>query len=459
MDNTAKKIFKGSFILGAGAFLSKLIGAVYRIPLTRIIGAEGLGLYQLVFPVYTLLLDFSGAGATNAIAKLIGESKEGVGDNSGKILKASLLTFGIIGLFFTVITLILSETISAFQGNSDVALAYKTLSPSVFLVCLISCFRGYFQGKTKTVPTAVSQIAEQIVKLCLGLTFSYIFMPDIIKAVSALTLAITVSELISLIYLIVTYALYKRKSGFLSPVKINGTEYRLLAKRIFVISIPVTLTGMLLPLSKVADSFIIVNCLSVYSENATAQYGILSGAVYTVIGLPVAVCYGISAVAVPCVARSENGKKDVVKLTLLFTLSVSFFCALVCYFFAPLIIKILFRSFGTAEYLTAVDLLKKSSPCIVLMCLLQTFNGILIGKGKSYRAVFALGVGILVKTVVEIITLNNPSINLSGAVYAAIACYFVANLINLFTVLNLSEKRKRKSADKAVRFRGYPDTE
>ena len=92
MDKNGKKILSGALVLGVAAFISKLLGALYRIPLTRIIGGTGLGLYQMVFPVYTLLLDFSGASVPNAVAKIIASYKGEDRENyARKILKTSLL--------------------------------------------------------------------------------------------------------------------------------------------------------------------------------------------------------------------------------------------------------------------------------------------------------------------------------------------------------------------------------
>ena len=71
-----KKVFKGAFFLGVGAFVSKVLGALYRVPLTNLLGGAGLGLYQLVFPVYALMLDFSGAGVPSAVSSLIAREND-----------------------------------------------------------------------------------------------------------------------------------------------------------------------------------------------------------------------------------------------------------------------------------------------------------------------------------------------------------------------------------------------
>ena len=154
--------------------------------------------------------------------------------------------------------------------------------------------------------TALSQIAEQVIKLATGLFAASIFMPDVKKAVAGATLAITVSEFFALCLLLVCYAIHKKKKR-LNGLGLNKSTFIVSLKQILFYAVPITLTGVMLPLSKVIDSFLMVNLMSGYSENPTALYGIFSGVAATVIGLPVAVCYGISTVAIPALSSSKSG--------------------------------------------------------------------------------------------------------------------------------------------------------
>ena len=443
MDKNSKKMISGAFILGLGTFIAKLLGAAYRIPLTKIIGGTGLGLYQMVFPVYTLLLDFSGAGVPNAVAKII-SSYKGLDREvyARKILKISLIFFSALGAFLSVLTALFSGAVATAQGNADARLSYVFLSPSVVAVCAICCFRGYFQGFMNMTHTAVSQIVEQVVKLIAGLTISSLFMPDIPKAVAGAALAITLSEFIALTVLSVTYGLKKKRLGF-TKLYIDKEIFSSSIKNIFSYVIPIAFAGMMLPLSKVADSFLIVNFLSENTANPTAVYGIFSGVVTTVIGLPVAVCYGVSAVAVPMVASANAGKKnkDAVK-TILLTLVISVPCAILLAVFAPLVIRILFGYLSTEEKSLSINLLRLTSVCVVLLSLLQTLNGVLIGKGNPKKPMIGMAAGVAVKILIEVFTLKIPEIGIYGAGIGAIACYFVADLVNLSMVFPIKFKRK-----------------
>ncbi len=457
MDNNGKKLLSGAFILGLGTFIAKILGAVYRIPLTKIIGGTGLGLYQLVFPVYTLLLDFSAAGVPNAVAKII-SSYKGFDREfyARKILRISLIFFSVLGAALSLITAMLSKTIASLQGNSDAYLAYIFLAPSVLPVCLICCFRGYFQGFTQMTPTAVSQIIEQTVKLAVGLFVARLFLPDIPKAVAGATFAITVSEFIALIQLFITYIVKRKKHGF-SKLVVEKTDFKMSLKRIVSYVIPIAAAGMILPLSKVIDSFLIVNFLSGNTANPTAAYGIFSGVATTVVGLPVAVCYGVSVACVPIVASAtaRQKNKNAVKAILL-TVMISLPCAVICAVFAPDIIKLLFGYLSTEELNLSVNLLRLISPCVVLLALLQTSNGILIGKGSPVKPIIGMAMGVTGKTVTELFTLKIPEIGIYGAGIAVIACYFIADLVNLSMIFPLKIKRKANESLR-VKFKRYAD--
>lgn len=438
------KIVRGAASLGVGAFIAKLLGALYRVPLTNLIGGFGLGLYQTVFPVYTLLLDFSGAGVPSALSKLISASEKDGVSNAYAYLKVSLRLMLIFGLIGSVAMLLLARPVSFLQGNSDAFLAYLFLAPSVFLVSLISCFRGYFQGLMRMTPTAVSQIIEQVVKLLLGLLFAYLMLPNIKKAVAGATFAITLSELTSLIIIYLTYKKSVR-SGEKNFVFDNALFYPL-TKKIIKTTVPITLVGIMIPLSHVIDSFLVVNILSVYRSDATSLYGLLSGVVCTVINLPVSVCYGISSVAIPAVsgAEGEKEKNRSAAKTLLLTALIALPCSIFLSIFAPFTINLLFGSLSTVEKTTAIKLLTLTSINVLLLSLVQTSNAALIGKGRLYAPLFSLSIGVLVKTALSVALMNIPELNIYGSAVALIACYFLTCLINLFMIFSFKVKNESK---------------
>lgn len=480
---------KGAFFLALGAFGAKIIGALYRIPLTNFLGGFGLGLYQTVFPVYCVLLDFAGAGVPNALASIIAGDKE---NSAEKYLFSAIKLLSVIGLIGSAILFSCAFFLPSLQGAAEAKAGYMFLSPSVFLVALISCFRGYFQGKMNMLPTSLSQITEQIFKAGVGLFLVWIFKKNIPLAVGMAMLAISVSELAALVFLILLYKKQKKTEKSIKSetivsangaVIVNATEtenqtindtYAVcktvndttttdktikssekqmktkshgMTFKIIKCAFPVTLTGIFLPLTQFIDSFIVINVLSTYTGNATSLFGLFSGAALTVIGLPVSLCYGLAVTAVPFVAAKEKDKRKsgaikAVLITLLF--SVPF--AVVIGIFPREITGFLFKTLTDGEKTITANLIKLMSANVVLLSVLQTVNGSLIGSGKYYSPLIGMGVGTALKISVTLGLLFIPEINIYGAGVGLIACYFSALLINFIMLVKVKEKNEVKTA-------------
>lgn len=437
-------IVKGAFVLGVGACVSKILGALYRIPLTWVIGSLGLGLYQMVFPVYVLLLDFSSGGAPSALAKIISSASESKEKRAYDYLSTGYRLFSILGIIFALMMFVFAKPIAKLQGNEKAFLGYIFLSPSIFFVCLISCLRGYFQGLMEMKPVASSQIIEQVVKLVVGLSLAFIFRNNIVLAVAGAIFSITLSEVVAFLWLYLVYRKRKRQRKLFFTFDKSLIRERII--KILKISFPIIIVGILIPFSQVIDSFIIVKILSKYTKMATSYYGLFSGVALTIINLPVSVCYGISMVAIPSVSsgQSVEDKEKRVQKLLILTLVVAIPCAIGCYFSSPLIVRILFNSLSLEEKTITINLLRILSPCIVLLSFLQTENAILIGKNKLYFPSLSLLIGIAVKTFFNLTLLNNPVYNIYGSGFALIACYFFACLINLLMIFRLKVKDEYK---------------
>ncbi len=438
-------------MLGAGAFIAKLLGAIYRIPLTNLLGGEGLGLYQLIFPVYCVLLDFAGAGVPSALSKIISSSNGDKIYNARDVLNVSVRALSVVGVIFTALMMALAMPLSKLQGNENAYLGYIFLSPSVFLVAIISCYRGYFQGLMNMKPTAISQITEQVIKLAFGLLLCVIFLPNVPLAVGGATLAVTISELSALIVLVIIYKKHKTKQTI--NYVYDRTKFRSRLKKVIAYTIPVTLIGIAIPLSQVIDSFLIINILKTYRSDATSLYGLLSGTVTTVINVPVAVCYGVATVAIPAVSgsKTEEERRRNVKKTTFITLAFSLPCAIFCAMCSPFVVKLLFGGLGENERIITQNLLRLTSVNIVLLSVVQTNNAVLIGKGKPYYPLISMGIGIAVKTVLNVILLRVPQINIYGGGIAVIACYFTTCLVNLI----ISKKMRVKNANQRSCRREY----
>lgn len=429
----SRGILKGAFIISVGALVAKILGAIYRVPLTNILKSEGLGVYQTVFPVYSILLVFSSSGVPSALAKLVSS-----GDDGEKVLSRAAALFLPLGFIGSLVMALTAPYLAAAQGNPQAKYAYIALSPSVFLVSALSCARGFFQGENDMLPTALSQIIEQAVKLAVGLALCYLFKSDYALAGAAACAAVTLSELAAVLFMF----LKLKKRG----VKINRRSKEYSLKKITATVFPVTLSAILLPLARAYDSFTIINVLKSYSQNAAGLYGVYTGSVESVVGVPVALCYGAAVASLPVISSllSDGDVRRARKKifgTLLLTLVLSSLAAVALFIFSDAIVNFLFGGLSPYEREAAAKLLSFSGVNVILLALVQTSASVLVAVGKPYVSCASLGGGIIVKAILQIFLLKIERINIFGALYSDISCYLIAVFCNLVYIIRYKRIR------------------
>ncbi len=435
---------KSAVIIAGGGFVAKLIGALYRVPLTNFIGSEGIGLYQMAFPFYCLLLTVSATGIPSAISSLTAE-RVANGENGRSLLKTAMKLFLFVGTLGTILMVFIAPGLAQAQGEVALIEGYRAIAPAVLLVSAISVFRGYFQGHNRMFPTAISEIIEQLVKVTAGLIFAYLHREDARKAVVWLLFAVSLSEGMALLFLIVKF---RRSSEFKNRANDGGS---VAMKGILKRSLPVTLSSGLIPLSSLADSILAVRIMGRYASNAVSLYGLFSGGAVTIINLPVSVCYGLAAASIPAVAGEKSNakrRKNKILFALLITLVVSIPCAIGLYFFAPTIVKILFQALALEEREIMAGLVKVFAVSAVTLSCTQTLSACLTAQGRPMRAVCSMTLGILVKTVLEIVFLQNEQVAIVGLARATNVCYAISFVLNL--LFNLALLAKKKDEGKAL---------
>ena len=218
-----------------------------------------------------------------------------------------------------------------------------------------------------------------------------------------------------------------------------------MSKTILKLSIPVTLSAMVLPLSSLLDSVLVPRLLGVYESDAVTLFGLFSGGAVTVINLPVSVCYGIAAASVPSVA---GAKREEVKRKIFFALGITLFVgalsAIGLYFFAEQASSVIFRSLKGEELAILSKLIKAFSISALTLSCAQTLSACLTAQGKPQYAALSMTVSVTVKTALYVFLLQKPQISVFGLAYASNACYLVAFLLNLLYNLRVSKKRMKK---------------
>ena len=433
---------KGAATIATGGFIAKVIGAAYRIPLTNLIGGHGIGLYQMVYPVYCMLLTLSATGIPSSIAKLTAERLE-KGEGDKPLFKTAMKLFLWIGLVGTLLMAGFAPILSNLQNAKEITAGYFALAPSVFLVSALSVFRGWFQGKNEMFPTAVSEVTEQVVKVGFGVLFAYLFRDNVVRAVTFLLLAVSISELVALLVMLL---LFKRVPA---PRKLQNGGGRVKAKTVLKLSIPVTFSSILLPLSGLLDSVLVVRLLGRYAPDPVALYGLFAGGAVTIINLPVSVCYGIAAASVPSLASEKAKKNGKVKRKLFFALGLTALIALPSalglYLFAEPAVKIIYRNLNGEELGLLIKLVQVFSVSALTLSCVQTLSACLTAQGKPQYAALSMTVAVIVKTVAYTFLLRNPQISVFGLAHATNLCYLVAFLLDLLYNLIVARKRRKKT--------------
>ncbi len=428
---TGQSFIKGAIIISLGGFISKLLGAVYRVPLTNILGSEGMGIYQMVYPLYCILLTVSASGIPTGIARLVSSGK-GAGAE-----KRAFAFYGAVGLLGSFLMYILSTPLANVQSEPSIVLCTRLLSPSVFFVSVLSVVRGYFQGRGNMYPTAVTEVLEQIIKVAAGVALSYIFRDNLPLAVASTLLAVTISEIIATFIALIWYM--KRRAR--QPLyKLPTVDISAILKY----TIPLTLTAIALPLSQLAESVIAVKILRGTSDNATALYGVFSGCAVTIINLPVSVTYGLAASSVPQISPlaekgDYKGAKNKAFKALLITLAVSLPAAAGLFIFAPLAAKYIFRSLSGSDKELLTALIRIMAVNAVTESLVQTSSACLTSLGRPLRSTVTQWTSAILRVALTAVLIKFTSMSISGAAWSANCAYLVAMLMNFWYIIRVGK--------------------
>ncbi len=400
------RMLSGAAVLAVGSVVAKLLGALYRVPLTNILGAEGMGMYQLVFPVFALFIVLGTAGIPTALSRIVAE-KNALGEPTKKYLTSAMLVLTALGAALGIIVFGLSGYIARWQGNEQTRYGYMIIAPTIIFVSAIAGFRGWFQGEMYMLPTAISNMIEQAVKLAVGIGLSVALKPrGVTAAAMGALLGVTASEVCALVYLLITYLVRGRKSGA-QRVKLSGSE----AREMFSIAFPIAIVALLMPLSNFFDSLIIVNMLKLSGlsyTDATAQYGLLSGPVNSLINMPVVIIMSLAVVVVPAVSVSRV-KRDIGGVMLKSRLSIKLAyligipCALYFAVFAPRLMPVIYPSLSPAQLRIAADLLRIASFNVVFLSAMQIYVSLLQALDRTKSVIVCLSAAIVLKVMLSLV--------------------------------------------------------
>ena len=447
-----KSFLREAVILTVASFAVKIIGVVYKIPLTNIMG-ESIGVFNAAYSIYAMLFMLSTSGLPVAVSKLVAASNEkGRGEEAKRIAKLAMIVFGVIGFVFAAALIVFAPNIAKWTGHSDSALAMQTIAPALFFICVCAAVRGYFQGLRNMYPTAISQFIEAFFKLAAGLG-AVIYANQNgacipVQAACAIC-GVTVGTFFAMVFILAYRKLTKKCKPDTSDPTVESDGK--LMKLIVLVALPVTLTAAALYFSQFLDTIIIVNCLVDSGESVSvaktlySAYTGLSVPIYDL--LPATLVFPIATSILPAISGALAVKKteNAARLTKQ-AIRVSGIIAVPCGVFLLVTgrhcISLLYGASKWSEPLTMAngDVITALDAASVSLCVLafavffisivSTTNSLLNAYGKPHLPFFAVLIGIGVLTGVEFLLLYSP-LGIYAAPVSSLVCYLIVMIIDM----------------------------
>lgn len=466
----AKKntFFGGAAILAASAIAVKLIGAVYRIPLGNVLPDAVMADYNSAYNIYNFFLTISTAGLPVALSKTVSEANTlGKHNEVQKIFKVAFFTFLTMGLFsFFCMTVLAVPMSHVVISNPKAVYCIMALAPSVLCVCVMSAFRGYFQGHFNMTPTGVSQVIEAGFKLVVGLALA-IFFVHVAKtpergSVGAI-IGVSFGSVVGLCYLLVTFFRFRRKKRQVPGEDVPSGGGRIFA-RLMRLAIPITLGSAASSLVTIIDNKLVMSQLqSIYRtvegmeteaalDAARGLYGIYSKTL-SIYNLPFSMMVPLTACIVPAVSacltgRDREGARRISESALRVGLLLALPMGMGLFALGGPIMGLLFPSIDVEVAGPLLSILGLAS---VLVALQLLCNAILQANGMVNLPILAVVLGGLVKLVVNYVLVGDPNIRINGAPVGTLCCFLVIAGLEVAII-----KRSVPSAPRFGRAVGKP---
>ena len=427
----------GVLILSLSTVIVKIIGLIYKIPMLRLLGSEGMGYFNSAYEIYTLFCVIATTGLPVAMSVIISSAKDSGRDADG-VLKVALRLFVSLGVVGCGVMIVFAKPFAAFLGNGKAAYCILAIAPTVLLICISSAYRGYFQGRGRMTPTAISQAIEALCKLILGLILATLALrmgKSAEKVAAFAVIGLGIGAAVSALYL----ALAKRREQGGFPVATEGKREGGITKRLLSVAVPVTVSSVIVSLTKVVDMSTILRRLQALGESSEAAFAAYGN--YTTLALPLFSLAPalISAVALPlipslsrAVAAGDVEEQsrvlgDAIRLTALISMPISLGLTL----FSEPILRLIFAGEGEAIANTT-PLLSLLGPSVVLSCMITVGNAALQAYGRHKSPIISVLAGSLVKIVLAYLLIGDARIGMIGAPISTFVCDLIINGVNIF---------------------------
>ena len=438
--NKNNTFFGGAAILASGVLIVKLIGALYKIPLGRILSTAAFSDFNSAYYVYSLLIVISTGGLPVALSKMVSEANTlGRRNQVQKTFRLAMTAFAVLGAVSFCIMFFLPGPLSRLLNNTRSYYSILALAPAVFFICPLSAFRGYFQGHAYMAPTAVSQIIEALCKLVFGLALAAVLVTRAEESMAAAgaIVGVSVGCGLALLYMFLRYLPFRRghrvKSGDV-PDR-SGVILRRLAK----LAVPITLGSSVVAIVTLVDTSLVFSRLQFAAgfteDEARALKGVYDLAI-TLYNLPAAFMVPLTSSVIPaisaCRARNDKaGAGRIAESSLRMASLIAFPAGVGLTVLATPIMTLLYPDGNPILGGWILTILGLAS---ITVCLMLVSNSILQANGFVNLPMLVTVVGSTVKIISNYILVGNAGINIKGAPIGTILCFGSIAVMNLILI-------------------------
>ena len=458
MAQRRHNFISGAAVLALAVAVTKVLGALYKIPLGNLLDKEGMAHFYAAYNIYNLLLVLSTAGLPLALSRLVSRAAaQGRRNAQRRIFRTALALLAVIGLVCSAVMCLFPQVLSGLLHDSLAAPAIRVLGPAVLFVCLTSAIRGYTQGLGDMTPTAVSQMTESAGKLVIGLALCLMLLhrgADSSLCAAGAIAGVTAGSLLSLTVL--TVFLLRRRDR--AAVDVPPARSAVL-RELLTVGIPITLGAAGMSLITLLDQALVMstlqNTLGYTEAAATALYGEYTFGM-TLFALPPSFIYPVTVSLVPdisaALARSDRpaagrSAAAALKLTTLIALPTGAGLSVLAgpvgvgmSVLAGPILRLLYPAVPDTAAAAAYHLTILGIACI-FVCLMVATNGVLQAYGKEYIPVVTLLCGGILKIITNYLMVGDPATNVRGAPVSTLYCYGLIVVLNLIAIARCVPER------------------
>ncbi len=472
MKSKGQSFVSGAATLMLAAVVVKIIGALFKIPLTRILGGEGMGYYMTAYSVFNPIYALSVAGFPVAVSKLTAAAiAKGRRRDRQRIISVALILFPLIGLLLFGVIYFAAPFFVTAVGNQNALRSVRAIAPAVFFCCITSVFRGYYEGSRNMVPTAFSQVVEAVVKLLVGLFLAFRCVENGIYSFSTTgsVFGVAAASRAEAMTVIAPYAAAAAVSGVAISTAAGSVVialYHLLQKSaqapgqagmssaktaslLIGMALPVSAGALVTNISSIIDLVSVMNRITFAAQHdwdalcrshpeamlqtmhaervANFLYGSYTGLAITIFNLVPALTAAIGTCALPMIAAlSSQGRMSQLRQQVESVIRVTVIIAMpmglgICCLSGP-ILSTIFDS-NPIEVAIAAQLLRPMGIAAVFVAVAGAVNSMLQAVGRVYVPVKMMLGGALIKFLINWALISVPEINISGAPWGTLGCY------------------------------------